>query len=140
MTKHQRESDSIPAMPKFAPGFRISLTDVVFILLFSFWLWNAHSIDTNLFIISAWPPAQFFLFCNVFRIARKSELIWVGIYLATALTCYFFGFSSLIPLTIGIISGLVAIACETRKPSYHGVFWRYFNPGLEDRFRKSVDN
>jgi len=129
--------DNPKLSPDFAPGFRISLTDVVFIILFSLWLWFARSIDTNLFVLSVWPPAQFFLFCNVFRIARKSELIWVCIYLATALPCYNYGFSPFIPLAAGIMAGLVAIAHETRKPSYHGVFWQHFNPELESWFREN---
>ena len=74
---------------------------------------------------------HFFLFCNVFRIPRRSELIWAGVFLLNAL---FWALKSDVlridwltllavqaPVTIGLI------LYEMRQPGYHGVGASFFN-------------
>ena len=77
--------------PKFHPGFRISKIDVAVIvvgIVGSAALWpTAQSIA---FII-AFVIAHFFLFCNIFRIARPLELAWSGIFIALTYCTITFG-------------------------------------------------
>lgn len=83
-----------------------------------------------------WLPAfvvlHFFLFCNVFRIRRKPELIWATCFVLLAgflVTAEQFAATTLMlcqfPLTV------VLIVRDIRHPAYHGVFARRLNPRLD---------
>lgn len=86
---------------------------------------------------------NFFLFCNVFRVARALELIWAGFALVLTVTTAVTGFPNW-PLTAvccGLATALV-IVYEMKKPSYHGVGWRTINPDLKtwwDAQNQSLD-
>jgi hypothetical protein len=122
-----------PPIPKFAPGFRLSLRDAI-VLVFgigssivlgkTFW-------PASLMIVFA--VGHFFLFCNVFRISRRLELIWAGIFVtlsgATILTEFPGWFST---LAISFSATIGVIAFEMKKPSYHGVGWKKINPNLKN--------
>ena len=71
---------------------------------------------------------HFLLFCNVFRIDRKLELIWAGTLLVNALVWSLadnFGWRAILvtqlPLTI------LLIGIELRSPRYHGIAARWIN-------------
>lgn len=119
------------ATPEFRPGFRLSIIDAVVICIgvlstFYFWL-NTWSLG---FIIM-FVVGHFFLFCNVFRIARKLEFIWAAVFCVLALCTVLFGYPNW-PVTVAsslvVTIGLVGI--EMKKPSYHGVGWQWINPNL----------
>jgi hypothetical protein len=83
--------------------------------------------------VIAFVLGQFFLFCNVFRVARKPELIWSALFLAVAGPTIVTGVPGW-PLSIAasLLATLAIVARELRKPCYHGIAWRRINPGLEE--------
>ena len=68
------------AAPKFAPGFRLSVFDV---MILTAGIGSAAGLGKEY-----WPASlivltvvgHFFLFCNVFRISRRPELLWAGVF------------------------------------------------------------
>ena len=112
----------------FAPGFHVSLLDGAILIL---GVVVAIVCPSDLAIIGGMAVGHFFLFCNVFRIRRKPELIWASTFVVLAtgtLTLRVPGW----PVTIGLLLGWAAIliALEMRDPSYHGIGWRLVNPKL----------
>jgi len=87
-------------------------------------------------IVGGMAVGHFFLFCNVFRIRRKAELIWVAIFSLLAISTLAIRIPNW-PITIGLSLTCAAalIAIEARHPSYHGIAWQYFNPKLPDWWR-----
>jgi len=84
-------------------------------------------------LVIAVAVGQFFLFCNVFRISRRRELIWTGIFVVLAGGTVLAGFPGW-PATLAIsgCASVVAVLGEMRTPSYHGVGWRKINPHLKN--------
>lgn len=116
---------------KFNPGFRLSVFDALVLITgagasiyFASEMWQIS------FVIG-FAVAHFFFFCNVFRIQRKSELIWAACFIiltsATIMTG-FPGWSLTAILSLSLSTYL--IAKETRKPYYHGIAWQRLNPEL----------
>lgn len=125
---------------EFKPGFRLSAIDVV-VLMFgiaaSFYM---HAIYPAISYIILCVVGHFFLFCNLVRMSRVSELAWsfafiflVGIHLST-------GWLSSVALAIAVVViTSILVVLEMKKPSYHGVGWRFFNPELIVWFQKQHD-
>jgi hypothetical protein len=117
----------------FAPGFRISLLDAVVLIggiigafVISSYAWWAG-------MVIGFVVGHFFLFCNVFRIARKPELIWAAVFIvligATVLT----GMPGwIVAFSVSFIVAVLLIYLEMQKCSYHGIFWSKINPGLRE--------
>lgn len=81
---------------------------------------------------------HFFLFCNVFRLARPLELAWAAVFVALAGATVAINWPGWIATTIGtLVMTAIVIALEMRKASYHGVLWRRINPGLKEWWRES---
>jgi hypothetical protein len=125
-------------MAAFRPGFRFSAGDVMtFIAAGTFAWWAIGRDGVWLAWVTAFVVGNFFLFCNVFRIARSLELLWTVVFVllaAARLRRGMFEWS-----TIYLISGaltILLVAVEMRKPSYHGVGWETINPGLRDWWLK----
>ena len=57
-------------------GFRFSPMDAVALALFGLAIAALYSRGSSLSWILAIVAGHFFLFCNVFRVARKRELMW----------------------------------------------------------------
>ena len=120
---------------EFRPGFRLSVLDAA-----------ALGVGVCLFIVAillAWGIAfavafavgHFFLFCNVFRIARILELTWVAVFVAlegARLSTGTPGVSTVIWISLALT--LCVVLVELRRPSYHGVLWKTANPGLKEWF------
>ncbi len=104
------------------PGFRFSRTDassVVVAIAAAGLLWRSLHEMALLFPIVL---GHFFLFCNVFRVCRASELAWAGLFVinftAWALCGHFAWWHVLAaqtPVT------LFLIVLEILSPRYHGV-------------------
>ncbi|HEY2415450.1 MAG TPA: hypothetical protein VGI40_24620 [Pirellulaceae bacterium] len=79
----------------------------------------------------AFVVGHFFVFCNVFRVARPLELAWSGVFVVLTYGTVMFDRPNWV-VTIGcsLLATVVIIGLEMRKPSYHGVLWRRINPGL----------
>lgn len=129
-TYHERE----PLMtPSFNPGFRFSAGDFVMLLAAVGFAWWIHDRGPWLVHVVAFVVLNFFLFCNVFRVARPAELAWSVVFVVLAGVRLRTG--ALTWSTIYLISSVLAaiiIAMEMRKPSYHGLGWSRINPGLKD--------
>lgn len=119
------------AKEEFKPGFRISLIDIAVLVV--------GTVGTIALWSQVWPLApliafavgHFFLFCNVFRIARPPELIWATVFLALAgATIALQTPSWTITILISLFLTLLVILLEMRKPSYHGIGWQRINPDL----------
>ena len=119
------------AASTFQPGFRLSTVDIVVIVagaIASIALWSTA---WWIGFVVAFVIAHFFLFCNIFRIARPLELVWSGIFIALAYcTITFEKPSWLITIVGSLIATTIVIAIEMRKPSYHGILWQRINPQL----------
>ena len=120
-------------------GFRFSLTDALAICVFlgaAGVLWQQGIPLWWLLLIAA---GHFFLFCNVFRIVRRRELIWAGLFILNVaiwswldhltwthvLMCQ-------LPITIWLV------AANMREPDYRGVFAKRLNPRLNDYLEGSI--
>lgn len=81
---------------------------------------------------------HFFLFCNIVRMSRIPELIWATFFLLmfyvhlklSAIT-FFQALASCMSVTF------ILIFLEVKKPGYHGVFWKKFNPNLPEWFSEN---
>jgi hypothetical protein len=117
--------------PKFQPGFRLSVIDCVVIVV--------GTIASTVLWLEVWwigfviafVVTHFFLFCNIFRIARPLELIWSGIFVTlTWCTVTLANPSWVVTIVASLLVTACVVALEMRKPSYHGILWQRINPGL----------
>jgi|SRR5215469_8062836 len=114
-------------------GFRFSSIDVLVIGLFlcaTAILWHLNSPLWWMLLITA---AHFFLFCNVFRIVRRLELIWattfilnIGAWAWLNHLNWLFVLVCQLPLT------LILLIAGIRSPGYHGIFANRLNPKLNE--------
>ena len=77
--------------------------------------------------------AHFFMFCNIFRIPRRPELIWAATFISLSFMTVVFKFPGWL-ITTGVSFGLAGILIRRSmsRPDYHGVAWQRINPGLRD--------
>ena len=118
------------------PGFRFSRRDaavIVFCSLATAWLWTQiGSLSLLLLIVLA----HFFLFCNVFRVGTRYELLWGVAFILNATAWQLMGeigwwklLGSQIPLT------LLVIGATLRSPAYHGIGHRWIRARSDPRIR-----
>ncbi|MEE8623734.1 MAG: hypothetical protein V3T19_00160 [Acidiferrobacterales bacterium] len=89
--------------------------------------------------VIAFVVGHFFLFCNVFRVSRLPELTWAIIFIGLSTATILVGQPGwLVTALCSLIVTIGVIFREIRKPSYHGVFWRTWNPDLEAWWLSSV--
>ena len=114
-------------------GFRFSIWDALILaagLALTLWL---PAIDFPLWWIVAMAVGHFFLFCNVFLVWQRWELLWAaafvinaGIHIATGSFGWLSPFLWQLPWTI------LVIGLQIRSPWYHGIFAERWNPSLID--------
>jgi hypothetical protein len=92
-----------------------------------------NQLGSALWWIIALVAAHFFLFCNVFRVVRRGELIWavifilnVGLWTLSDRLDWFNVLACQLPVTVGVI------AWELKATRYHGIFADRLNPRLPD--------
>lgn len=124
-------------MTGFHPGFRLNVLDAAVL--------GAGAVSAVLAFLSGSLPLAiagyviftFFLYCNVFRIRRTSELIWAAVFTAAALCSFWLGSPSwTVTFSAGLLTSVVLIGIEMRHPSYHGIGWRLVNPDLPSWWRQ----
>ena len=120
-------------MKDFAPGFRLSLRDVIVILIGAAAAFTLFGIEPWWSFIVVFVVAHFFLFCNVVRMARPLELAWAATFLALASATLLTETPGW-PITaaISLAVTVLVVVLQMRKPSYHGFGWQRINPGLRE--------
>ena len=112
-------------------GFRFSMMDVLVISLFMGTvavLWYFYS---TLWWILLMTAVHFFLFCNVFRIVRRLELVWAGIFILNIVTWACFNNLTWLPVLLCQLPvTIVLLIAGIHSPGYHGVFAKQLNPQL----------
>ena len=120
-------------------GFRCSVIDALVLIAgagLSLWL---HSIYFPLWWVVPMALGHFFLFCNVFLVWRRWELLWAGFFIHNVAAHLALndthGGSALLwqsPVTLGVI------LWQIRSPWYHGIFAERLNPRLADFLRGAL--
>jgi hypothetical protein len=117
----------------FNPGFRLSALDVVVLIIGLAGTVIAGSMVHWSGFAIAFVVGHFFLFCNVFRVSRRLELLWAAVFVGLAVSTTLVQFPGW-PISIGItlFTTLLVIVLEMRRPSYHGIGWQWINPNLRN--------
>ncbi len=102
-------------------GFRFSAIDAIAILVCAVaTAWGLAEIGSLAWVFP-FVLAHFFLFCNVFRVRRRPELIWaIGFLLLTA-GCLTANVSVLHAMWMVLPVTAAVLVHAVRQPSYHGV-------------------
>lgn len=131
--------EKVPGRPDeaFAPGFRISLLDGFVLLAGAVacaCLWPINRVSS---FLVAFVVMHFFLFCNVFRIRRKPELIWAATFVPLAGATLLSGYPGWVVTAASslFLTGFL-VAREVQHESYHGICWKRWNPGLPEWWAK----
>jgi len=108
--------------PRFEPGFRASFTDLCAIATAAVAAAALFRSFRTASVIILVTTLHFFLFCNVFRIRRRPELIWVSAFFLLSVATIRLGIPGW-PATIdaSLLAAAALIALEMRHPSYHGI-------------------
>ncbi len=121
--------DSLPARKH---GFQMSALDGVVLLLgtiLTIWLRNEAF---PLWWIVPMALGHFFLFCNVFLVWRRLELVWAAVLVVLISGHLAFGHTDwLSPLMMQMPVTLIVLWLQLRSPWYHGIFARQINPRLD---------
>ena len=110
------------------PGFRFSLQDAAVIAigtLATAWLWGQVG---SLSLLLLGVLLHFFLFCNVFRVRTRLELIWASSFVLNAGAWQIadeLSWQGLLGSQLAIT--VLVIAAELRSPSYHGIGHRWIH-------------
>lgn len=119
--------------PEFQPGFRISIVDGIVLLAGAVAvaaLWQTAPLIA--FIVGC-VVAHFFLFCNVFCVARTFELIWSALFVSLCSSTILFEQPHwTVSVGLSLVATIVVIGITLRKPSYHGIGWQRINPHLRE--------
>jgi hypothetical protein len=117
--------------PPFQPGFRISAMDIAVLIVGGAGAVFAAEAEWWLGVIVGFAVGHFFLFCNVFRVARPLELAWAGLYVVLAGSTIVMNQPGWpITLATSLVATLLVVGVQLRQPSYHGVGWHWINPEL----------
>jgi hypothetical protein len=115
-------------------GFRLSVSDVAVLVAgaaLSRYCWG-YLAEYSLFI--PFTVGHFFLFCNVFRVRRKPELAWTGIFVLNVAAHSFLADTMNMWSVCGLqaIVTVVLITREVSRPDYHGLLSRKINGHIDD--------
>ena len=124
-------------MTQFKPGFRLSKTDIVVLIIGSIATIIFYPIMPDFSFIVLFVVLHFFLFCNVVRMSRIPELIWASSFIIMAGGSLLYGIPDLKTVFIIALTMTSTLeVLETMKPWYHGIFWEKINPKLPDWFAR----
>ena len=113
-------------------GIRFSTKDAFVLLLtagLSWWLMNQNF---PLWWIVPAALGHFFLFCNVFRVWRRLELLWAGAFVINVAGHLVLGtLDWLSPMLFQLPVTVLVITLQIRSPWYHGILAKQFNPRIK---------
>ncbi|MDI1312445.1 hypothetical protein [Prosthecobacter sp.] len=114
-------------------GFRCSIGDALILaagLGLSCWL---HALDFPLAWIVPAALGHFFLFCNVFLVWRRWELLWASAFVLNVAAHLALGsLDWLSPLLFQLPITVLVIIWQIRSPWYHGILAEQLNPRLKE--------
>ena len=120
-------------------GFRLSAVDALVLAATPSLTWAAWDLLAPLGGAIPFAVGHFFLFCNVFRVHRRKELLWAAAALVLWPLCaaspqmaWWWPFAAQAPLTVSVI------VWELRGPGYHGILARRINGRLDDYLNGGV--
>jgi hypothetical protein len=117
--------------PPFKPGFRIDAVDSVVLVAGAIGSVAAAQVEWWMGLVIGFTVGHFFLFCNVFRMARPLELTWTALFIALAASTITMGKPGWqVTIAVSLLATVVIIVVQMRRPSYHGVAWQRINPNL----------
>lgn len=122
-----------PTAPTRTCGLRFSRVDAFILLLAAAISSVLRWQDLVFWWLLPMVIAHFFFFCNVFRLARRRELIWailfvvnIAFWLLQGNANWFNTLACQLPVSTGVI------AWELKSRRYHGILARRLNPALDD--------
>ena len=103
-------------------GFRFSAADGAAIVFCAILTWSTWSPLGSLAALFPVVLGHFFLFCNIFRIPRKPELVWSSVFLVNVAVWLYLGqFAWLRVLAIQTPVTVLLIAVAVFSKDYHGI-------------------
>lgn len=113
-------------------GFRLSSADAAVLLAgISLTWWLARQDFPLAWIVPA-ALGHFFLFCNVFLVWRRWELLWAAAFVFNVAGHLAFGtLDWLSPLLFQLPITVLVIIRQIRSPWYHGIYAERLNPRLQ---------
>ena len=122
----------MPPRP-FNPGFRLDAIDTLVLVAGAAGAIFLAQVEWWMGLIVGFAVGHFFLFCNVFRVAKPLELTWSAIFVVLAGSTIATGQPGwLVTIVTTLVATLAVIAMQLRKPSYHGIAWQRLNPRLPE--------
>lgn len=134
MDSHSRKDAGVTYQGKPRTcGFRFSAVDGVVLVLGALLGVAGWHYLGQVGLLAPFVVGHFFLFCNVFRVRRKLELVWSALFLlnvaawiyADSSDVWWFGGAQML-VTVAVI------ACEMTSAQYHGIFARRINRRIDD--------
>ncbi len=122
----------MPPRP-FNPGFRLDAIDTLVLVAGAAGAIFLAQVEWWMGLIVGFAVGHFFLFCNVFRVAKPLELTWSAIFVVLAGSTIATGQPGwVVTIATTLVATLAVIAMQVRKPSYHGIAWQRLNPRLPE--------
>jgi hypothetical protein len=113
--------------------------DAIALLVLGAAAYGLYRIDSKLWWLVAVVVGHFFLFCNVFRVVRRWELIWSALFVLNVASWLLLGrldavavLACQLPVSAGVI------AWELKARRYHGILADRLNPALEDYLKGRI--
>lgn len=103
-------------------GFRLSATDVLVLLLCALITWVLWPVAGSPALVLPLALGHFFLFCNVFRVGRRTEMTWAALLVINTVAWHLADALSLsrIFLTQTPATAIAVLWAVSRK-DYHGL-------------------
>ena len=114
-------------------GFRISVMDAMVLIAGTAMILWLYRQEHPLAWIVAMALGHFFLFCNVFLVWRRWELLWALMFIVNVMAhalCGTLSAGSVLLWQLPVT--LVVILWQIRSPWYHGICAVRLNPRLSD--------
>ena len=122
----------MPPRP-FNPGFRLDAIDTLVLVAGAAGAIFLAQVEWWMGLIVGFAVGHFFIFCNVFRVAKPLELTWSAIFVILAGSTIATGRPGwIVTIATTLVATLAVIVMQVRKPSYHGIAWQRFNPRLPE--------
>jgi hypothetical protein len=120
-------------------GFRLSHIDIIVLIIGMVAGVAGYLMIGKIALFAPYVIGHFFLFCNVFRIRRKLELIWATLFVINcAAWIHLVNFNVYAILFSQLIFTFCIIANEIRHAQYHGVFCRRLNLNIKEYLNGSI--